>query len=75
MEHEETYQGRRFVVTTSQAPDRSWSYASELAEGGSRVSLAASGAATYPSEAEAWRAGVSAAAGAIDRSRATRGKP
>jgi hypothetical protein len=75
MEHEETYQGRRFVVTTSQATDGAWSYTASLSEGESPISVTASGAATYPSETEAWRAGVSAAAGAIDRSRTMRGKP
>jgi hypothetical protein len=75
MEHEEAYQGNRFVVTTLQAVDGSWSYAAELADGEHRVPIVAPAAATYPSEAEARRAGVSAAAAAIDRSRATRGKP
>jgi hypothetical protein len=75
MEHEETYQGRRFVVTTTQAPNGTWSFSAATIDADQRVPLVAAGESTYDSEEEAWRAGVSAAAGAIDRTRTTRGKP
>jgi len=75
VEHEETYLGRRFVVITSARSDGTWSYSASTTDGGNRTALAESGGHTYPTEIEAWRAGVSAAAGAIDRTRTTRGKP
>jgi hypothetical protein len=67
--------GHRFVVTTSSRPDGTWVYAATLADDENRTSLAESAGDRFPTEAEAWRAGVSAAAGAIDRTRTTRGKP
>ena len=75
MEHDETYLGHRFVVITTSTPDGAWTYSATLADEENRMSLAASAGNTYPTETEAWRAGVSAAAGAIDRTRTTRGKP
>lgn len=75
MEHEETYLGQRFVVTTVQTSSGVWSFSVETGETGQGVPLVAVPMTTYSSEREAWRAGTSAAAGAIDRKRATRGKP
>lgn len=75
MEHEETYLGQRFVVTTVQMSSGGWSFSVETAETGQGVPLVVVPKTTYPSEREAWRAGNSAAAGAIDRRRTTRGKP
>jgi hypothetical protein len=75
MEHEERYMGRRFVVTTRQTSAGEWSYSAETADTQRRTPLVEDPNITYSTEEEAARAGVSAAAGAIDRARTTRGKP
>jgi hypothetical protein len=75
MEHEETYQGRQFVVTTRPTADGAWSFSAHLIDADQRAPLVGDSETTYASEEDAWRAGVSEAAGAIDRTRTTRGKP
>jgi uncharacterized membrane protein YkoI len=75
MRHEETYQGRRVVVTTTQQAAGRWTAAVEVAGDGEEVSVTADPRAAHASEEEARRAGSSAAAAAIDRARASRGKP
>jgi hypothetical protein len=73
MEHEEAYYGRRIVVTTKQAGPGTWTSEAELGDTGERVSPA--GEHAYGSEEEARRAALAAATAAIDRARASRGKP
>jgi hypothetical protein len=75
MEHEERYMGRRFVVTTRQTSAGEWWYSAETADTLRRAPLVEDPETLYSSEEAAARAGVSAAAGAIDRARTTRGKP
>ncbi len=75
MEYEETYYGRRIVVTTVQHASGEWASRTELLEYGGRTPLGKGSDDRYPSEEAARRAAVSAAAGAIDASRISRGKP
>jgi hypothetical protein len=75
MEHEETYQGMHFVVTTTPTAGGAWSFSAHSTDADQRAPLVPGSETTYASEEDAWRAGVSAAAGAIDRTRTTRGKP
>ena len=75
MEYEESYQGRRIIVTTKQVMADTWTSWAELLDAGHRVFLAGGSKDAYASEEEARRAAFSAAAAAIDRARASRGKP
>jgi hypothetical protein len=75
VEYEETYQGRRVVVTTAQETEGTWTSQVEFLDDGERVPVADAAQQTYASEDEARLAGFSAAAAAIDRARASRGKP
>jgi len=75
MRHEETYQGRRVVVTTTQQAAGTWTAAVEVAGDEDEVSVTQDPREAHASEDEARRAGLSAAAAAIDRARASRGKP
>jgi uncharacterized membrane protein YkoI len=75
MRHEETYQGRRVVVTTTQQAAGTWTAAVEVAGDEDEVSVTQDPREAHASEEEARRAGLSAAAAAIDRARASRGKP
>jgi len=75
MEYEETYHGRRIIVTTLQQPEGDWKSKAELLDFGNRVFLGKTSDERYPSEEEAKRAALSIAAGAIDRIRISKGKP
>jgi len=76
MEQEEIYKGNKLLVITREDASRSWSYAVVVESGdGSRLPLVDSGEHRYASAEEAHRAGSSAAAAAIDRTRTTKGKP
>jgi hypothetical protein len=75
MEYEESYQGRRIIVTTKQGRAGGWTSAAEFMDAEHRVSRASGSEGVYASEEEARRAAFSAAAAAIDRARASRGKP
>lgn len=75
MEYEESYQGRRIIVTTRQAAAGAWTSGAELLDDGRRAPLDGGYNDAYASEGEARRAALSAAAAAIDRARASRGKP
>lgn len=75
MEYEESYKGRRIIVTTKQGTAGAWMSEAELLDAGHRISLAGGSQDGYVSEEEARRAAFSAAAAAIDRTRASRGKP
>lgn len=75
MEYEESYHGRRIIVTTRQATAGAWTSEAELLDAGQRASLAGGYEDVYGSEEEARRAALSAAVAAIDRARASRGKP
>jgi uncharacterized protein DUF6566 len=75
MRHEESYQGRRVVVTTTQQAAGTWTAAVEVAGDGEEVSVTPDPREAHASEEQARRAGLSAAAAAIDRARASRGKP
>ena len=75
MEYEEPYKGQRIIVTTRQATAGAWTSGAALIEAGQRAPLAGAYQDAYGSEEEARRAALSAAAAAIDRARASRGKP
>jgi hypothetical protein len=75
MEYEETYHGQRFMVTTLQQPEGTWESKAELLESGKRILLGQTLDDRYLSEEEARRAALSVAAGAIDRTRISKGKP
>jgi hypothetical protein len=75
MEYEESYQGRRVIVTTKQEPAGAWTSRAELLDAGQRVPLIGGSKNVYASEEEARHEAFSAAAAAIDRARASRGKP
>jgi hypothetical protein len=75
MEYKETYLGVPIIVTTTQVPAGGWSSEAVLVESGQRVTAAGTSEVVYESEEAARRAALSAAAGAIDRARASRGKP
>jgi hypothetical protein len=75
MEYEETYQGRRVIVTIKQEPAGAWTSGAELLDAGRRVPLTGGSEDVYASEEEARRAAFSAAAAVIDRARASQGKP
>ena len=76
MEYEETYKGQRIVITTSQLGGGEWTaQASLLDSGGGKTPIVSSLEQRYLSEDEAKQAALSVAAGAIDRTRISRGKP
>lgn len=76
VEHNETYQGYRLIVTSSEERPGSWTYRVDILCDGERHRLLSNTAEVrYASAEEARRAALSAAAGAIDRMRASRGKP
>jgi hypothetical protein len=75
MEHEETYHGQRIIVTTLQQAAGDWKSKAELLDAGRRIPLGTRSDERYPSEEEARRAALSAAAGEIDGTRISRGKP
>lgn len=73
--YEESYQGRRVFVTTSQTAAGTWTSEAEIADDGQRVPVAGTSGHIYGTEEEARRAAFSAAAASIDRARASQGKP
>jgi hypothetical protein len=75
MEYEESYRGVPIILTTTQVPAGGWSSGALLLEAGRRVTVAGLSEVVYESEEAARRAARSAAAGAVDRARASRGKP
>jgi hypothetical protein len=76
VEYQESYQGRLIIVTTKQETAGAWTSVAEvLVDAGRRVTVVDGQEGACTSEDEARRAGFSAAAAAIDRARATRGKP
>lgn len=75
MEYEETYHGRRIIVTTFQQPEGDWKSKTELLDSGKRVPLGKTLDEQYSSEEEAKHAALSIAAGEIDRTRISKGKP
>lgn len=75
MEYEETYKGQRIVITTSQLGEGEWTARASLLDSGGRTPIASSTERGYRSEDEAKQAALSAAAGAIDRARISKGKP
>jgi hypothetical protein len=72
--YEESYQGERVVLTTTQLADGTWTWEAEIG-GGPTVLLANDSGNTYGREEDAQSAARSAAAAAIDRARISRGKP
>jgi hypothetical protein len=75
MRYEESYQGRHVVVTTTQEPEGTWTARAEFLDDGERVPVDRGAQEAHASEEDARRAGFSAAAAAIDRARASQGKP
>jgi hypothetical protein len=74
MEHEETYYGRRIIVTTVQQASGEWMSKAELLDARGRLPLGGGSGDRYPSEEAARRAALSAAAAAIDATRILKGK-
>lgn len=74
MRYEESCQGERVVLTTTQLADGAWTWEAEIGEAPG-VLLANDSGTTYGREEDAQSAARSAAAAAIDRSRISRGKP
>ena len=74
VEYEETYRGERIVISTEQQADGSWKSKSAWVKADKRVTLETRDE-RYPSEEAARTAARSAAAEAIDRARASTGKP
>ncbi len=74
MEYGEGYHGERIIITTKEASAGAWTAKAERLEPQNRTLLAKT-EVTHPSEDEARRAALSAAAAAIDRTRISRGKP
>jgi hypothetical protein len=73
MEYEETYHGRRITIATFLQTAGGWEAKADLLDSGDRITLwRGSG---YHTEKEARDAALSGAAGAIDRSRMSKGKP
>jgi len=73
LEYKEIYNGKSIIITTLQQAD-GWKSKAELLDSEKRVSLWIGSDERYCSE-EARMAALSIAAGAIDRSQITRGKP
>jgi hypothetical protein len=76
MQYEETYYGRRIVVTTTKNSGGRWTSHAEVVGEASDSTIPGEGAdADFASEDEARRNALSRAAGAIDRARQRQGKP
>ena len=75
MEYEETYHGQQIIITTLQLSTGEWESKAELLDSGGRTPLGESSGKRYSSEEEARSAALSIAAGAIDQTRISRGKP
>ena len=75
MQYEEFYHGERIAVSTQERTPGAWIAVAEVAVGGRIVRLADAQEQEYPTEEQARRAAVSAAAAAIDRERTGHGKP
>jgi hypothetical protein len=75
MEYEENYHGLCIIITTTQQANGDWKSKAELLDSGQRIPLERGSDDSYRSEEEARSAALSDAAGAIDRTRITRGKP
>ncbi len=74
MRYEESYQGERVVLTTTQLADGAWTWEAEIGNAPT-VFVANDSGNTYGREEDAQSAARSAAAAAIDRARISRGKP
>jgi hypothetical protein len=75
MQYQEFYHGEPITVSTRERTPGAWTSLAELVIGGRIVQLTGGPEQEYPSEDDARRAAVSAAAAAIDRARAGHGKP
>lgn len=75
MEYEESYYGERIIVTTLKNTAGAWTAKAERLDSQQRrILLEGIAEEAHPSEEEAKRAALSAAAGAIDRTRISKGK-
>ena len=76
MEYKEIYRGKNIIITTLQQAEGDWKAKAELLlNSGKRISIWSGSEEQYSSEEEARRAALSVAAGVIDRTRITMGKP
>ncbi len=75
MEYEETYHGQRIIITTWRNNAGAWKSKADLLDSGSRIPLWPGSDNVYLTDEEARLAALSAAAGAIDRTRISKGKP
>jgi hypothetical protein len=74
MKYAESYKGRRIIVTTREERAGAWTAHAEWLDAAQQRSVVGD-ENPYRSEEDARRAAVSAAAAAIDRARASHGKP
>jgi hypothetical protein len=75
LEYNEIYHGKSVIIATLQQAGGNWKSKAELLDSEKRIPIWISQDELYSSEEEARRAAMSGAAGAIDRTRITRGKP
>jgi len=76
MEYQETYHGQPIIVTTEKQRVGTWKSKAELLDSErGRIPVEDGLDEVYPSEDEARRAALSYAAGAIDQTRISKGKP
>jgi len=75
VEYEETYHGQRIIVTTLRQATGDWTAKAELLRSGGKVAVEGCSDDRYPSEEQARSAALSLAAGVVDRTRVSRGKP
>jgi len=76
MEYHETYHGQPIIVTTAKQGAGNWKSKAELLDSDQkRIPVEEGAEEVYSSEEDARRAALSYAAGAIDRSRISKGKP
>lgn len=75
VQHHETYQGVRIVITTTELVSGAWSWEARLEAGQGQAPIGEAAGVTYPAESQALAAARSEAAATVDRSRIDRGKP
>jgi hypothetical protein len=74
LKYEETYYGHKIIITTTQQASGRWTSKAELSDRG-KSKIVMDDLESYKSEEEAKRGALSKAAGAIDQSRISIGKP
>lgn len=75
MKHEETYYGRRIIVTTMKHSEGYWTSQAEVFDSERKNPVSMVSEKRFKSEEEAKQSALSMAAGAIDGTRIFKGKP